>query len=372
MGIRGVIFLSFGLLVNASPVAGFVVGGASSTTSSPSTTTTILKAGMGMGGATATKSKKNKKKKSSVKIKKSPSGSAAGAFDVNASLLRMEKKYDVLMAASAKRMMQEDEDPRWATTPLNDSDDIMTSEFVVAVRSAPSPGVSSGTSDWVPVAQLCLARPSESGHDSDDDFIQHPSLRAAVSAYCRELYQSATLGAPVFKTLPRTSIQYSIERVDSFYKYVYEPLLESSSTNSEKGSSTTENSMTKAQAREHLGIGPDESPDKAELKQLYRRLCFENHPDRVDDTDKEKAVARFANIQEAFETLSSGVRGVEGTSWYQSLGGRSRSTEFLGPLALMSIKEATNYLETNKMEGALVGLDPDVVQSFVARNLRSA
>ena len=55
---------------------------------------------------------------------------------------------------------------------------------------------------------------------------------------------------------------------------------------------------------------------------------------------------------------------------FYNVGGRAR-TEFVGPLDLMQLTAATEYVETKKIHSAVIGLDRDLVQGFVARNLGS-
>jgi hypothetical protein len=129
--------------------------------------------------------------------------------------------------------------------------------------------------------------------------------------------------------------------------------------------------MTKAKAREILGLEPNES-DKSAIKQAYRKLSFELHPDRVDGSEEEQETAadRFGEVKLAYEILSSGVR-QEGVSWYESLGGRAR-TGFLGPINLLPLALAQEQMTIRNAEGAIVGLDKELIQTFVARNLRSS
>jgi hypothetical protein len=325
-------------------------------------------AGRGMGGAAvAAPAKKNGMGKvsgmGSSKTKKGGKAKSSSSFDVSSALLRSEKRYDELMLASNKllaRDAKDDEDPRWASVKEGtQDDDIMTSEYIVAVRALKT----SGCSDWVPVAQLCVARPSQEYQDGTSD----EAVKAAVSANCRELGFAATLGAPKFSTCARSDLQYSVETKDSFFKFVYEAVIEGGA---KKAKQNPEQSMTKAQAREALGLDSDNN-DKSEIKKSYRNLAFQLHPDRFEGTEEESEAAalRFDRVKLAYETMASGVR-EEGGSWYQSLGGRAR-TEFVGPLDLLQLATATEYVETKKIASAVIGLDRDLVQGFVARNLRS-
>lgn len=277
-----------------------------------SASTTSLYAGMGM----AATSSKNKNKKS-ANAKKTP-------YDVNASLLRLGKKYDELLLNNAKTLKKESAD----------ESDLVTSEYVIAARAGPT------VPDWIPVAQLVLAR-------SDEDSVLPV---ASASYYCRELSQLAIQGSRVFQSVPRNLMEYSMEPADSFYKYVYDAVI-----------STKSVVMTTAQAREVLGVAHD--ADDAAIKQKYRRLSFDYHPDRAADKEEE-----YGQVQLAYETI--GMRRMsQGHSWYASLGGRAR-TDFVGPIELMSLEKAENTMQASNLllQSAVCGLNPSMVQSFVARS----
>lgn len=323
-----------------------------------------LFAGMGMGGS-ATKSKKKKGGKNKNKGKSKPSSSSP--FDVNASLLRLEKKYDELQLKVAKEIREEEKEAETYSSWASGEVEMMTSEYVIAARSSSQKG---SVPDWVPIAQLCLRRPETEYNEGASDAM----VQTAISVYCRELSHLAAVGAPVFSTLARNELQYSVESVDSFHKFVYDEVVEGKATKS------PDQAMTKAEARKTLGLlkGEDgEEKDaseiaKSDIRQAYRRLSFELHPDRFEGTPEECAEARdkFGRVNLAYDTLSSGVR-EEGKSWYESLGGKER-TGFVGPINLLPLGAAQESMNRKKAEGALCGLDPTMVQSFVARHLRSA
>ena len=258
-----------------------------------------------------------------TKTKKSSKTSKASPFDVNASLLRLEKMYDDLLLKNAKLMQKEYEE----------DGDCITSEYVVAVQG--------GSLDWIPIGQVILARPT------DDPRL----LTSAVSMYCRELSHLATLGSRAFSSLPRNELRYAVEPADSFHKHVYETVMEGKTT------------LTKARAREILELD-HAVDDRNELKSIYRKKSFAYHPDRfTNEEDKATAMETYSLVKEAYETLLSGLR-QEGKSWYESLGGKAR-TEFQGPIALTSMAEAQTVLGDCKV--GLCALDPDLVQSFMAR-----
>jgi DnaJ domain len=379
--------------------------------------------GMGMAATAASVKKNNKKVKKNEKTaapkngmcKKISSGGGkniAGVFDVSASLTRLEKRYGELELAAAKQELarqddnddddDETEDPRWASDgdKVKECSQFITSEFIVAARSSCG---RLGVDDWVPVAQLLVSRPD----NNDDNISSSTTSRGssstlssmdlaslAVSAYCRELSHLAALGAPAFfKSVARNGLEYSLESMDSFHKHVYTGVIDGGHAKV----------MTKAEARKVLGLeeassssssrnanGNSTSDDdsitttvnpKSAIKKAYRRLSFDLHPDRFQGEtpeDHEAAAQRFALVKQAYESLSSGVRNGGGpsggrvTSWYESLGGKSR-TDFVGPVNLLSLTTALDDLNNKHgCEAAIAGLDKDLIQSFVARNLRSA
>ena len=333
----------------------------------------LFAGGMGMGmGTTKSKKKKGGKNKSKNKSKAfssssraSSSSSSSSPFDINASVIRLEKKYDELTLNAAKELQKEEEEEDYSS--YSSSTTMLTSEYVVAVRASSKRG---SVLDWVPVAQLCLKRPESEYHEGASDEM----VQAAISAYCRELSHLAAVGAPIFSTIARNEIQYSVESVDSFSKFVYDDVVEG------KSKKNPNEAMTKAEARKELGLlkdGDDAASandvTKSDIKQAYRKLSFKLHPDRFEGTKEEcdKARSQFERVQLAYTTLSSGVRGEEGISWYESLGGRER-TGFVGPVNLLPLKAAEEHMSRHKAEGALCGLDPNLVQSFIARHSRSA
>ena len=303
------------------------------------TSTQLMMAGF---GAPSTR-KQNKKMKASKQA----------LFDVNASVNRLEKKYDEMMLAAAKRIAKEDEDPRWIDDNFSEDQKTVTSEFMIAARSNSRKGID----DWVPIAQLCVNYPESSYHDEENS---KDVLQTAISLYCRELSHVAVTGAPLFSSVARNDMQYSIEPVDSFFKYVYEQVVEENGQ--KKG-------MDKAEARRVLELEGGDATDKSQIKKAYRRLAFQLHPDRLEDTDdKKKAAARFESVQAAYEALNSGVR-ESGKSWYESLGGRGR-TDF-SRIVLIPLSDASERMKKKQIEGAIMGLDPELVQLFVTRHLRS-
>ena len=304
------------------------------------TDTTCLFAGMGK----------------TIKKGKKSTGSSATPFDAAASLLKMEKRYMEISAKSAKVLNKSDDEIR--------DDDMMLSEFVIAARAARSSTANAdltAVADWVPVAQLCVARrmiDMETSQGPKDKVIQ-----AAVSYYCREISQAATFGSSKFRAVPRQEMLYSVESTDSFHKHVKDAI------NGKKADNT--DSMTKAEARQVLNLEEGAAYDKAEIKQSYRKLSFAFHPDRFVGVERSEEEIRIANdefgrVKAAFVALSSGINDGK-ASWYESLGGKER-TDFLGPIDLLPMNDAKTLLGAFSQDSAVVGLDPELVQMFVIRN----
>jgi hypothetical protein len=355
----------------------------SSTTSSTAPSSILQMAGMGMGMA-PTKSKKKKggggggmsnKKKGGGKNK---SSSSSTPFDASKSLLKHEKLYDEICTEAAKALNSEYES----------TSDTITSEYVIAARSSSidSSSISSAASvsDWIPVAQLCINRPkpydggSESSNPRNDKVVQ-----MAISSYCREISHAATLAAPIFKTLPRNVIQYSVEPIDSFYKFVYDDVIEGKKDSKGKNGKNNDMIMTKTEAREVLDLSED-CNDLSEIKRAYRKGTFKLHPDRFvgverSEEDVKKTADEFARVKLAYETMSSGIRSTGGSnngssqSWYESLGGRSR-TDFSGAIELMPLQTANDLMSKKKDEHkcAIAGLTAELAMAFVTRNQAAA
>ena len=329
----------------------------------PSLVTLQASKGMGMGmAATKQSSKKKKGGSKGMASASNNSNNNKSAFNVNASLLRLEKKYDQLTLQNAKTLQKDTVDP----------DDMVTTEYVIAARSSDP---SAAVSDWVPVAQLILARTwDQADNNIASQGAADPLVRAAVSAYCRELGHVACLGSRAFQSIPRQKLQYSVEPVDSFYKHVYEVVVEGKNEDS-----SNENVMTKKEARVTLGFAADDvTLELSEIKKSYRSKSFELHPDRFVASDSENeqpekaaALLEYSRVKLAYETLSSGLRRTKGddkpSSWYASLGGRARN-DFVGPIQLMPLELAKLTLEQSGLPSAVVGLDPDMVQGFVTRS----
>lgn len=304
-----------------------------------------LDASKGMGKTISKKKNGSKKKKS---------GSSTSSFNVNASLLRLEKKYEDLLLANAKTLQSAEER----------HDNVVATEYIVAVRSTCLEAVA----DWVPVAQLIVARDWVDAQTSASDGASDPLIQAVVSMHCRELYHVAGLGSRYFQSIPRNQLEYAVESSDSFYKHVYENVVEG-----KKNDASNEAVMSKAEARKVLGLEADCS-DATEIKAKYRKRSFELHPDRfvgnVDKSAVDIASPEYTRVKLAYETLSSGIR--HGSkSWYKSLGGRAR-TEFVGPVKLLTLQSAQDLVNASRINSAVVGLDPDMVQSFVARSQSAA
>jgi hypothetical protein len=330
-------------------------------------------AGMGMGMATKTKGKKNKKNASN---KGMGGKKTSDKFDTAKAMIKSDKLYEKLMADSNRALNAED----W-----NEATRDITTEYIVTARCKPGSTLAKANdaliaaSDWIPVSQLVIVR---SVHTQESGTEQHSSVRAAVSYYCREINYAATLAAPIFKSLPRNIIEYSAEPIDSFMKFVYEDVIEGKTSDSfVDGTSNEKVGMTKSKAREMLGLEAD-CKDASVIKQAYKKQSMALHPDRFVNSDKTKEEidefsVRFGLVKMAYEALNSGIRNDSNESsssyqrsWYESLGGKSR-TEFAGAVDLMSTAEA-GEVYNKAFKSAVAGLDPDLTMAFVARNQAAA
>ena len=241
-----------------------------------------------------------------------------------------------------------------------------------------------GANDWVPVAQMCLIRSitqddnTNNSNNNDHEAIMESTLQAAISYYCREINYAACLSAPsAFQSLPRNNVEYGVEPIDSFMRYVYEDVIEGKKggngaavESGNKDASTNGNAgMTKAQAREILELEVGVT-DTALIKTAYKKQSFKYHPDRVSEEDRATSSDKFGLIKRAYDTLNSGIRNSDKQSWYESLGGRERN-EFMGPITLLSMDKAS-ALCNKAFRSAVVGIDPDLTMAFVARNQAAA
>jgi hypothetical protein len=303
-------------------------------------------AGFGSSGTTVVKKKNSKKKTGSASNKRT----ATTPFDASASLIRMEKVYDELSQQQAKRLARNAEDDYDSS-----NDEVVTTEYVITTRCRPQ------VADWVPVAQMIVSRPLSHAEVSEGP--ADPILRAAVSTYCRELSQVAGMGSRVFANLPRQEMQYALEPTESFNKHVYDTVMKGKNDDSKN-----DEVMTKICARQVLQL-EDPQAELSEIKRSYRKLSMAWHPDRFigeSDETRQKAVTEYGQIKLAYETLQSGVRNGR-ASWYESLGGRAR-TDFKMVNDLQALQEAADLLTARGTQAAVCGLDPEMVQTFVARS----
>ena len=342
-----------------APVAPFTAAVPRTTSRS---STSLAGGGMGMGVAAATKKngKKNKKNKKNKRGASPVAAASTAPFDVAKSALKSEKLYDEIMTSAAKALLSDVDDP-----------EEVTSEYMIVARGAPdaspsSPSSSGGAADWIPVAQLCLVR--RLALDDGEDVLT-TQLCAAVSRYRREIHFTACQAAPsAFGALPRDRVEYGAEPLESFHRHVYEDVIEGKRGGEDANGEAR--GMTKAAAREVLELEAG-CADVGLIKTAFKRQAARHHPDRAAEEDKAAASERFARIRNAYNTLNSGVRhnGANGDarhSWFASLGGRDR-TDFVGPLTLLSAKEV-DALRSPSCKSAMIGIDPDLTMTFVARN----
>ena len=374
--------------------------------------------GIGIGMAASSGGRKKKNGPSSPRnngaggMGKKESSSTGGAnkqpYDVAKAWIKSQKLYDELMSESTRAFNAASDD--------GGDDDVadLTTEYIVAARCRAEANGSNGNSgngnlalryasDWIPVAQMCVTRPirpedsgggGPGGGAGDDEAMRSLPVRAAVSYYCREIFHAATLASPALKSLPRNLVEYSAEPYDSWIRHVYKDVIKGESSDSYVDESTgAKVGMTKGRAREVLGLEAG-CADASVIKSAYKRESMACHPDRFVSADKTREevdgyTERFALVKMAYEALNSGVRADESnggnggggggagggatggrSSWYESLGGRSR-TDFSGPIDLMPMEKAGS-LCNKAFRSAVIGLDPDLTNAFVLRNQASA
>jgi hypothetical protein len=349
---------------------------------------------MGIGMASSGKKKNGSSSKNNSRgmgKKESSSTDAKQPYDVAKAWIKSQKLYDELMSESTRAFNAAPDDG-------GDDDETgviadVTTEYIVAARCRAEANGNGGNgsnngalryaSDWIPVAQMCVVRPiqpEDNGigrHGTGDEMMHSLPVRAAVSYYCREIFHAATLASPALKSLPRNLVEYSAEPVDSWIRHVYEDVIQGKAPDSYVDVGTgAKVGMTKGRAREVLGLEAG-CADASVIKSAYKRESMACHPDRFVNTDKTREevdgyTERFALVKMAYEALNSGVRDENGGSgsWYESLGGRSR-TDFSGPIDLMPMEKA-GALCNRAFRSAVVGLDPDLTNAFVLRNQAAA
>jgi len=274
---------------------------------------------------------------SSAQIKKTP-------FDASSALIRSAKLYEELSLKASKVLAAVENEESYEG---DDIDEEVYSEFLIAAKYVPPtqedcnyPPGSAGLSDWVPVAQLCLIRNRSTLSSTK------MQLHNAVSTYCREIYHAAQTVAQ-----------------------------------------QTDEVMTKAQARDILGIPLESTNDLSLIKQRYRTLSMQFHPDSAvsttttvtinQDNDDNDISAKFRQVRLAYDTLCSGIRVTDATgtttstgSFYETLGGKDR-TDFLHIPPLISPDQARKDM-AETIQSAVIGLDSDTVMAFVTRNLAAS
>lgn len=328
-------------------VQGFIVSPGWTVRATATTSSSVWAAGMGI-SVNASKNKKNGGK--TVNKKKT----TPVVIDIKASLLRHEKLYDQLLVKAATRNNEgdDDEDEDESTTADNNNQQLSTTEYVVAVRDKTRKNLD----DWIPFGHLVLCS------NTMEEKLEQQMKQACVTLYCRELAMLAEKGAKALSLVARQDMEYSLEPIDSFQKHVYDVVV-----------ATKDKDMTVQQALEIMQIQDTDMQelDMSTVKRQYRRLAFEHHPDRHDlEEDKAMAGQRYDQLQQAFERLTqSGTIRKQGSSWYESLGGRAR-TDF-SAVQLISASDAQRIIDTavNIHQGsAVTGMDPEIVQAFIARS----
>ena len=181
-------------------------------------------------------------------------------------------------------------------------------------------------------------------------------------------------------------------------KFVYGDVITGKTADSYVNGDNEKVKMTKSNARQILQL-EEGCTDATLIKRAYKKLSMAYHPDRFINSDKtkeeiEESTHQFTLVKMAYEALNSGVRSSNGndtegvvvvngdgglsmsttttttttrrSSWYESLGGKSR-TEFVGPIELLSAEKAS-ALCNKAFKCGVIGLDPDITMAFVVRN----
>jgi len=313
--------------------------------------TSSQKKGMGMGGGAGTGMGKKSGNKS--KRRRTAAASASVPFDAAAAYNRSEKRYDELIAEAD------------ASDPDGPYGGLMAREYMIVAQQTGTVGAgASSLFDWTPAAHLVLV-----GADSLSD----PTTAAerGVSSLKREIHHALVTGIPSAASLPRSEVRYALEPLRDFMEYVFDAVI------ADKASDGDEKPMSKAEARRILGLESDS--DASTVKRAYRKITLAYHPDRFaasGEEEPEEAAEKFQAGTRAYETLGGGMGAtVEGSSWYESLGGRAR-TEFSGPLILGKAGVAGALegapFEAGGYKVAVSAVDPEITMMFIARNQAAA
>lgn len=238
-----------------------------------------------------------------------------------------------------------------AATDVEADSRVSVTKYAVTIRSA-APDAKEFC-DWVPVALLAFAC---SGGANPNSLV--PS---AVGASVKEILEGGCQAFPSLRKVPRETIEYAFESLDSFEKHVYEGL---------QG-----RSERRADAARTLGI--ESGASMKEIKMAHRKFMQQLHPDMFigDEAGAAKASEQMHKVQEAYQELGGGQGSANAGSFYQRIGGKAR-VDFSGALS----KEALAPLGKPRPEqevpydngGWRVGVTPmatGVTQEFVTRNV---
>ncbi|KOO53671.1 comm domain-containing protein 9 [Chrysochromulina tobinii] len=195
----------------------------------------------------------------------------------------------------------------------------------------------------------------------DIEVLKNMQNKAEVGASVKEILEGGCQAFPSLRKVPRETIEYAFESLDSFEKHVYEGL---------QG-----RSERRADAARTLGI--ESGASMKEIKMAHRKFMQQLHPDMFigDEAGAAKASEQMHKVQEAYQELGGGQGSANAGSFYQRIGGKAR-VDFSGALS----KEALAPLGKPRPEqevpydngGWRVGVTPmatGVTQEFVTRNV---
>jgi len=331
-----------------------------------------------LGAKKTTKTKKNVPQKGFSK-----SGAAPSKGPTSKELLtRSERNFEEIELAYAHDL----EAGRQAASDSDDDEEEIDTNlrlkyFIVAVRlkgdeaRAAATGVERSLVDWVPCVQLAIL-------DKKEVVFDNKFLSIAAATFAREVHCAITTQIPSTSKIAAPLLEYAVEPLDSFEKFVY-PMFDPSFKD-EKG-----DRMGKQEALTVLFPEPPATaPDAAAIKKAYRKLSMKYHPDASIGASESELEAiteanakGFSRVQAAYTILGAQTHS-SGLSWYEALGGTDR-TDFSRKLDLSAYGQKIGVAHDGAVRGhgdkergswsqAVQSVDADIANFFATRNALSA